>query len=278
MSFASRLENARQQIEKAEFVIVGAGAGLSAAAGITYDGERFTKNFSDFIERYDLTDMYSSGFFPFPAEEEKWAYWARHIKVNRYDPGPLSLYQKLFQLVSGENYFVITTNVDHQFQLAGFDERRIFATQGDYGLFQCAHACHKATYDNEKMISEMVRATEDCRIPSALVPHCPHCCGPMEVNLRKDDFFVEDQAWHQAAKRYAKFVQGALGKKIVFLELGVGYNTPGIIRIPFEQMTYSHPECRMIRLNRDHPEGVRENAGRTIAFTEDMGKVLDGLL
>lgn len=276
-SYHSRLNSLRQIIRNAETVLIGGGAGLSASAGLSYSGERFTSLFSDFISRYGLTDMYSAGFYPFPTQEEKWAYWSRHIKVNRYDPGPGQVYGDLLELVKGKALFVITTNVDAQFEKAGFGEERIFAVQGDYGKLQCAKACHQTLYDNEDMVRQMVTEQIDCRIPSTLIPRCPRCGGPMEPNLRKDQFFVEDDAWHRANGRYQQFLEALDEKPLVLFELGVGYNTPTIIKHPFERITAQHDNATLVRVNKDFPEVSRTNQERTIAFAQDIAEVVGAI-
>ena len=277
-SFESRVERARYFIRQASHIVIGGGAGLSDAAGLTYSGERFNKCFARFIERYGMEDMYSASFYPFETEEERWAYWALHINLNRYDPPGLSLYQDLLVSVQGKPHFVITTNVDHQFVKAGFLEERVFAVQGDYGFLQCAKACHRVLYRNEEMVRALLEHTKDCRVPRELIPRCPRCGGPMDVNLRKDELFVEDSAWEAAHDRYATFLQEALEGRVVFLELGVGFNTPAIIRFPFEKMLFQGPEARLIRVNRQHPLGPKENAGKSTAFPEDMDQVLAQLI
>jgi NAD-dependent SIR2 family protein deacetylase len=275
--YSQRLRRAAQALARAEFVLVGGGAGLSDAAGLTYSGKRFTDHFEPFIARYGFADLYTSSFFPFATEEERWAYWARHISLNRWETGATPLYQTLLGLVGGKDHFVLTTNVDHQFAKAGFAADRIFATQGDYGYLQCARGCHRTLYDNEALVREMLTETIDCRIPTARVPHCPRCGGPMDVNLRKDEYFVEDAAWDAARERYAGWLQRALRGGLVLLELGVGFNTPGIIRFPFERIVLGTPGATLVRLNRDDPQGPAENAGRTVAFSEDLSATV-GLL
>ena len=274
--FVQRLDKAKEVIDNADYIIIGAGAGLSTAAGIDYGFDRFSKYFQDFIDKYHFEDLYTSGFYPFETQEEKWAYWARHIQVNRYDVGKTVLYQKLLNLVKDKDYFVLTTNVEHQFWINEFEDERIFATQGDYGLLQCSKACHDKLYDNEKQVSEWIEKTVDCKIPSDLVPKCPVCGADMETNLRKDNLFVEDEKWHEMKKNYAEF----LGKidedeNLVFLELGVGFNTPVIIRYPFEQMTYNNPNSTLIRINKDYPQAIPENEDRTISFDEDISEIFD---
>nr|WP_320133981.1 Sir2 silent information regulator family NAD-dependent deacetylase [uncultured Holophaga sp.] len=271
------LTRARDALAEAAHVVVGAGAGLSDAAGLHYGGDRFREHFGDFIARYGLRDMYSAGFHPFPSPEERWGYWARHILVNRHLPPAFPLYRELLGLLEGKVFMVITTNVDHQFQKAGFPPDRIFAVQGDYGLFQCARACHTTLYDNEAAIRAMVEATVDCRMPSHLIPRCPVCGGELDANLRKDSHFVEDEAWEAARDRYAAFLGQALEGPVVFLELGVGFNTPVIIRYPFERMTYANPRATLIRLNAYDPGGAPEVAGQTLAFTQEMGAVIRAL-
>lgn len=275
--FVRRLELARKAIDNADYILIGGGAGLSDSAGLKYSGDRFTDNFKDFIEKYGMKDMYSSGFYPFKTEEEKWAYWARHIYVNRYEPGPTKLYQELFDLVKDKEYFVLTTNVESQFYKSGFDENKIFATQGDYGLFQCSEPCHDKLYDNESQVMEMLKETEDCRIPTELIPKCPVCGKDMEINIRKDNKFVEDENWHKSNDNYQKFLEEIDGEKVVFLELGVGYNTPTIIRFPFEQLTYNNPNALLIRINKDFPNPIKENIDKTISFDEDISEIINNL-
>ena len=272
--FVLRLDKAKKAIDEADYIVIGAGAGLSTAAGIDYGGERFERYFKDFIEEYHFTDMYSSGFYPFKTSEEKWAYWARHVFANRYDVGKTDVYQKLLKLVEDKEYFVLTTNVEHQFWINGFEDERIFATQGDYGLLQCGRACHDKLYSNEDKVHEWLENTKDFRIPSELVPVCPVCGEEMDLNLRKDNFFVEDDDWRVRNKRYYDFLDN-IGGKFVFLEIGVGFNTPGIIRYPFEQMTYSNPDATLIRLNLDYPQAIPENKDKTISFDENVEEILD---
>ena len=213
----------RRALDEADAVVIGAGAGLSTAAGFTYNGERFERYFSDFAEKYGFHDMYSGGFYSFPSQEEFWAYWSRYIFINRYQNAPKSVHEVLLELVRDKDYFVITTNVDHCFQKAGFDKKRLFYTQGDYGLFQCSEPCCQETFDNESVIRQMIERQENMKIPTELLPTCPHCGKPMTMNLRCDDTFVEDDGWHRAAERYENFLRTRAGGKILFLEFGVGY-------------------------------------------------------
>ncbi|MDS0524310.1 Sir2 silent information regulator family NAD-dependent deacetylase [Clostridium sp. SHJSY1] len=276
--YNNRIKKASEALKNAEYIFIGAGAGLSDAAGLKYSGKRFTDKFTDFIEKYDMEDLYTSSFYLFETMEEKWAYWARHISLNRFETPATKLYKKLYQLINKKKYFVLTTNVEHQFWKAGFSDEKIFATQGDYGYIQCAIGCHKKLYDNEMLVQDMLMQTRDCKIPSELVPKCPVCGGDMDVNVRKDKYFIQDEAWDRACNNYGSFLKEIEGKKVVFMELGVGFNTPGIIRYPFEQITYANSNATLIRLNRDYPDGPDENKDKTIAFDEDMMKIIIDLL
>ena len=273
-NYIDRIEKAREAIKKADYIVVGGGAGLSDAAGLKFYGERFTSKFADFIDKYDMEDLYTSSFYPFETMEEKWAYWARHIYVNRFEVGATPLYKKLYELVKNKKYFVITTNVEKQFYKAKFDNEKIFATQGDYGYIQCAKACHDKLYYDEDLVNEMISKTKDCKIPSELVPKCPVCKGDMEVNVRKDNYFVQDDNWYKEARNYEQFIKEIKDKKVVFLELGVGFNTPTIIRFPFEKLAYNNSNATLIRINKDFSEGMEENEAKTISFDEDMMKVI----
>ena len=234
---SAEIDRLKNEIETADAIVIGAGSGLSTAAGFTYSGERFEKYFSDFIEKYQFRDMYSGGFYPFESLEEHWAYWSRCIYINHYMDVDNGTYKGLFKLVKDKDYFVLTTNVDHQFQKAGFDKHRLFYTQGDYGLFQCSQPCCQETYDNEACIQDMLKTQKNMRIPTELIPHCPKCGKPMTMNLRADDTFVQDKGWYRAAERYEEFLRRHKNLHILFLELGLGYNTPAIIKYSFWQMT-----------------------------------------
>jgi len=276
-NYKERIKKASDALKNAEYIFIGAGAGLSDAAGLKYSGTRFTDRFPDFIKKYEMEDLYSSSFYPFETMEEKWAYWARHISLNRFETPATELYKKLYNLVNEKKYFVLTTNVEHQFWKAGFLDEKIFATQGDYGYIQCAKGCHSKLYYDEEIVAEMLKHTKDCKIPSELIPKCPVCGGEMDVNVRKDKYFVQDEAWDKACDNYSSFLKEIEDKKVVFIELGVGFNTPGIIRYPFEQRTYVNPNATIIRLNRDYPYGAVENEDKTIAFDEDMMGVIRAL-
>jgi NAD-dependent SIR2 family protein deacetylase len=272
------IEKLHKALREADAVVIGAGAGLSTAAGFTYSGERFQQHFADFINKYGFTDMYSAGFYPFPTEEEKWAYWSRHIYYNRYVPAPKPVYENLLKLLDGKDYFVITTNVDHQFQKAGFDKKRLFYTQGDYGLFQCAKPCHQKTYDNEEVVKRMITEQMDLSIPSELVPKCPVCGGRMEVNLRSDETFVEDEGWHAASERYADFIRRHLHDNILFLDLGSGGNTPIVFKIPFIKWTMQNPNAIYATVNLGEAFTVDQIKDRSIVIDADINDVLNSLL
>ena len=275
---AAGIAKLRRALDDAEAVVVGAGAGLSTSAGLTYAGERFERNFADFIEKYGFTDMYTAGFHRFETLEEQWAYWSRHIWLNRYVDAPKNTYPKLLRLLAGKDFFVITTNVDHRFQLAGFSKERLFYTQGDYGLWQCSVPCHAKTYDNYETVKRMVEEQRDMRVPSELVPMCPVCGKPMSMNLRADATFVEDEGWHAAAERYTDFLRAKSLKRVLYLELGVGGNTPGIIKYPFWQMTAANPLATYACVNFGDAVAPREILGRSILIDGDIDAVLDELL
>ena len=271
-------EKLHKALRETDAIVVGAGAGLSTSAGFTYSGERFQQHFADFIGKYGFTDMYSAGFYPFPSEEEHWAYWSRHIYYNRYVPAPKPVYDNLLKLLKDKDYFVITTNVDHRFQKAGFDKQRLFYTQGDYGLFQCAKPCHQKTYDNEEMVKRMIAEQQDMRIPTELIPHCPVCGGPMKVNLRADETFVEDEGWHAASERYTEFIRRHKDGKVLFLDLGSGGNTPVIFKIPFIRWTMQNPNAIYATINLGEAFTVDQIADRSIVINADIGEILEKLL
>lgn len=274
----SLIEEAKRKLEDVDAVVIGAGAGLSTSAGFTYSGKRFEENFLDFIEKYGFKDMYSAGFYPFKTLEEQWAYWSRYIYINRYQDAPKTVYYDLYNLVKDKDYFVLTTNVDHCFQKAGFDRDRLFYTQGDYGLWQCSKPCHKKTYDNETVVRMMVDKQKDMRVPSELVPYCPVCGAPMSMNLRADNTFVEDNGWHRAADRYQDFIRRHKETKILYLELGVGGNTPGIIKYPFWQMTYHNPNATYLCINQSEAYAPIEIKKQSICIDYDIGDILKQLI
>ena len=276
-SCSEPMERLKAALQDCDAVVIGAGAGLSTAAGFTYTGERFEKYFSDFAAKYGIQDMYSGGFFPFATPEEHWAYWSRYIYINRYMDAPKPVYDAILKLVQDKDYFVITTNVDHCFQKAGFDKNRLFYTQGDYGLFQCSEPCCQETFDNEAVIREMVKRQENMKIPTELLPTCPHCGKPLTMNLRSDNKFVEDEGWHRAAERYENFLRTRAGQKIFFLEFGVGYNTPVIIKYPFWQMTAKNPKAIYACINQGQAVCPQEIERQSVCINADIGQVLQSL-
>ena len=274
---SAQIDRLRAALDRADAVLIGAGAGLSTAAGLSYSGERFERYFSDFAQKYGIRDIYSGGFYPFETPEETWAWWSRHIYVNRYDIPAGQPYIDLLRLVRERDYFVLTTNVDHQFQLAGFDKTRLFYTQGDYGLWQCSKPCHDRTYDNEMAVRQMVEQQRDMWIPSELIPRCPVCGAPMTMNLRCDERFVEDEGWHAAQQRYAAFLREHAGARLLLLELGVGFNTPGIIKLPFWRMTAENPLACYACINLTDAFCPQELAPRSICIRGDLAQILKRL-
>lgn len=292
--YLDNIEKLKKAIMDADAIVIGAGAGLSTSAGFVYTGERFYKYFHDFAQKYRFSDMYSGGFYPYRTLEEHWAYWSRYIYINRYMDAPKPVYDKLYELVKEKDYFVLTTNVDHCFQKAGFDKHRLFYTQGDYGLFQCSKPCHADTYENEDIIREMVEAqgylieedgelslpegvTPKMVVPSDLIPHCPKCGKPMSMNLRADDTFVEDEGWHCASERYAEFLRRHKNMKVLFLEVAVGFNTPGIIKYSFWRMTYDWKDAMYVCLNYGEAYAPDEIKKKSLCINADIGEILDRL-
>ena len=277
-SCSEQIERLKAALQDCDAVVIGAGSGLSTAAGFTYTGERFERHFSDFARKYGIEDMYSGGFYPFPTREAFWAYWSRYICINRYQDAPKPVYDDLLKLVRDKDYFVITTNVDHCFQKAGFDKKRLFYTQGDYGLFQCSEPCCQETFDNEAAIREMVERQENMEIPTELLPVCPHCGKPLTMNLRCDDTFVEDEGWHKAAERYENFLRTRDGQKNLFLELGVGFNTPAIIKYPFWRMTARNPRAVYACVNAGQAVCPPEIERQAICLDADIAQTLQSLM
>lgn len=275
--YSENIKRLKEELEQAGAVLIGAGAGLSASAGFTYAGERFQKNFSDFEEKYEFHDMYSGGFYPFDGLEEYWAYWSRFIWLNRYTEPPRPVYQDLLELVKEKEYFVLTTNVDHCFQKAGFDKKRLFYTQGDYGLLQCSEPCCQETWDNEEIIRQMVKEQKDMRIPTELIPRCPKCGSPMTMNLRCDDTFVEDEGWHQASERYSQFLRRHQNTRMLLLDLGTGMNTPGIVKYSFWRMTHDWPDATYACLNYGEAYAPDEIKRKSICVNGDIGDILTAL-
>ena len=275
--YNSRILQAKQAIKQADYIIIGAGSGLSAAAGLKYSGEKFERNYKKFIEKYHFEDLYSASFYDFSSQEEKWAFFAKMIKLNRYNEKPLKLYQKLYEIIKDKNYFVLSTNVDGQFFNSGFDKDKVFEVQGDYCYLQCENACHNKLYYNKELVEKWIQNTVDCKIPSNLVMKCPVCGGNMDMNLRKDANFVQDSNWYDMSRKYDEFLGRTKDKNVVLLEIGVGFNTPGIIRFPFEQMTNNSKKTTLIRINKDYPSTMLEIKNKTILFNEDTNEIIEDL-
>lgn len=264
--------------QDSEAILIGAGSGLSAAAGLEYYGERFQQNFADYIARYNITDMYSGGFYPYETLEENWGFRSRQAKLNRYDVSVGDVYLKLLELVRNKPYFVITTNVDAQFERAGFDIKNIFTTQGDYAKFQCTVPCHDTLYDNKSRIFAMVEQQTDCRVPGDLVPYCPHCGEPMMLHVRIDNSFVENTDWQSSQQRYNEFLNQFHTDKLLLLELGVGFNTPTIIRFPFDRFSQQFPYTRLIRINKDDVRGAGGLAENALLLQADIAEWIDQMI
>ena len=265
-------------LQECEAVVIGAGSGLSTAAGYTYTGERFQKYFADFAEKYGIRDMYSGGFYPFPTQEEFWGYWSRYIFINRYMDAPKPVYEKLLRLVADKDYFVITTNVDHCFQKAGFAKKRLFYMQGDYGLFQCSEPCCRKTYDNEISIRKMLEEQKDMRVSAELIPYCPICGKPMTMNLHCDATFVQDDGWYRASQRYKEFLEQHKGLSVLFLEVGVGMNTPAIIKFPFWHLANEWENAAYACINLGEAYAPEEIEAKSICINEDIGVALQKLI
>jgi len=290
-----RISRLKNELGTADAVVIGAGAGLSTAAGLTYSGERFERYFFDFAKKYGIRDIYSGGFYPFPDEETRWAWWARHIYYNRYIDPQKPVYHKLFDLVKDKDYFVVTTNVDHQFQRAGFDKKRLFYTQGDYGLFQSVNPSLQKTYDNEEWVKKAMDAQgfvkdadgvyqvpEDgqiaMRIPSDLIPKCPDDGSDVTMNLRADDSFVEDEGWHRASAAYSDFLRRHEKVHVLYLELGVGANTPVIVKYVFQSLTAENPLATYACINYNEAYAPEEIADRSIVINGDAWEIISNLL
>ena len=275
--YNSRILQAKQAIQQADCIIIGAGSGLSTAAGLLYSGEKFEKDFKEFIGKYYFDNLYSASFYEFKTQEEKWAFFAKMIKINRYNEKTLKLYQELYEVVKNKEYFVLSTNVDGQFYNSGFNKDKVFEVQGDYSYLQCENACHNKLYNNKELVEKWLQNTKDCKIPSDLVMKCPICGGNMDMNLRKDVNFVQDENWYKQSKKYEDFLSRSKGKNVVLLEIGVGFNTPGIIRFPFEQLTANSDKTTLIRINKDYPLPMLEIRNKTISFDEETNKIIEDL-
>lgn len=277
MEYRDKILKVRDLLKESDCVLIGAGAGLSAAAGMEYSGESFEKNYREFIDKYYFDNLYSASFYDFKTQEEKWAFFAKMIKLNRYNDKPLQLYQELYELVCSKDYFVLSTNVDGQFYNSGFDAERVFEIQGDYCFLQCENACHDKLYYNKELVEKWIQNTKDCKILSDLVMKCPVCGGNMDMNLRKDANFVQDKNWYVQAKKYEEFINNAKDKKMVLLEIGVGFNTPGIIRFPFERMVEENEDTYLVRINKEYPSAILDINDKLVSFNENVSKIIGDL-
>lgn len=272
------IQKLKEEIENSEYILIGAGAGLSTSAGFLYDGKRFEDNFKDYIKKYGFTDMYSAGFYNFPTLEEYWAYFSLNVYINRYDIEENETYLNLYNIVKNKNYFVITTNVDGRFADSKFDKDKIFAVQGDFSLFQCSKPCRQETFYNEKYIREMIKYKKEMKIPTELIPKCPYCGRNMSMNLRVDSTFVQDKNWHNQKSKYEEFLKISNDSKILFLELGVGFNTPSIIKYNFWRMTFNNKNSVYASINLGECYCTSDIAERSICIDADISEVLKKLI
>lgn len=268
----------KEEIENSEYILIGAGAGLSTSAGFSYDGKRFEDNFKDYIKKYGFTDMYSAGFYNFPTLEEYWAYFSLYVYINRYDIEENETYLNLYNIVKNKNYFVITTNVDGRFIDSKFDKDKIFAVQGDFSLLQCSKPCRQETFYNEKYIREMIKYKKEMKIPTELIPKCPYCGKNMSMNLRADSTFVQDKNWDKQKLKYENFLKNSYNSKILFLELGVGFNTPSIIKYNFWRMTLNNKKSVYASINLGECYSASDIEERSICIDADISEVLKKLI
>lgn len=272
------IQKLKEEIENSEYILIGAGAGLSTSAGFLYDGKRFEDNFKDYIKKYGFTDMYSAGFYNFPTLEEYWAYFSLYVYINRYDIEENETYLNLYNIVKNKNYFVITTNVDGRFADSKFDKDKIFAVQGDFSLFQCSKPCRQETFYNEKYIREMIKYKKEMKIPTELIPKCPYCGRNMSMNLRADSTFVQDKNWDKQKSKYENFLKNSNNSKILFLELGVGFNTPSIIKYNFWRMTLNNKKSVYASINLGECYSASDIEERSICIDADISEVLKKLI
>ena len=272
------IQKLKEEIENSEYILIGAGAGLSTSAGFLYDGKRFEDNFKDYIKKYGFTDMYSAGFYNFPTLEEYWAYFSLYVYINRYDIEENETYLNLYNIVKNKNYFVITTNVDGRFADSKFDKDKIFTVQGDFSLFQCSKPCRKETFYNEKYIREMIKYKKEMKIPTELIPKCPYCGRNMSMNLRADSTFVQDKNWDKQKSKYENFLKNSDNSKILFLELGVGFNTPSIIKYNFWRMTLNNKKSVYASINLGECYSASDIEERSICIDADISEVLKKLI
>lgn len=280
--YEQQIKDAAEMIRNAEYVLIGAGAGMSTAAGAQYGGKFFEENFAEFQKKYGkgpyMQDMYSAGFYPFPDEESYWGYWSKQALLGGINLDVTPLHRLLLEALSDKKIFVLSTNADAQFVKAGLPDEKIFCTQGDYFHIQCGKGCHDKTYDAVELFHQMNQARRDCKIPSHMVPKCPVCGGPMDMNLRKDNFFVQDATWYEAEERFSDYLSEAINEKLVLLELGVGFNTPTIIRFPFEKLVREHENISLIRLNLEQAVVPESFGRRAVGINADMSKSIKDIV
>ena len=279
LNIEKKIAQIKKLISNADSIIIGAGSGLSTAAGLEYSGQRWEKTFPEFIKKYKMTDMYTSSFYNFKTQEEKWAYWARHLYVNNVGCDAFDLYKELYSFIKNKDYFVITTNVDDQFYKSGFDKNRIFRTQGSYKYLQCAKGCNNKTYESSELITKLnENIDKNLHVPSNLVPYCEKCNGPMDPNIRMNDYFVEDNIFNEGKNNYINFLQKCKGKKVVLIEMGIGMNTPGIIRFPFEKMTLENKDWYLVRLNRSFMDCMFDMGDKIFLLKGDIKNSLKAII
>ena len=276
----NRIKQGKELIDEADAIVVGIGSGLSAAGGLNFTNEDLVKQFyPEYYELgfkciFDIISLYWSMDRCSP--EQFWSFWARHIKEIRFDPPVTKPYEDLAKILKNKNYFVINTNVDGQYEKSDLDKERVFAPQGNYSLLQCSLPCSNDVYDDKEIIERMVKNMPDkFHIRTEDVPKCPHCGRFLIPNLRSGANFVE-KPHIKKRKEYQKFIEDNVkdDKKIVFLEIGVGFNSPGVIRTPFNYMTYEIPNAKLIRINLNDPNVPHEIKSKTIIIQDDIKKVL----
>lgn len=275
VSSLSQAELLIELVDEAEAIVIGIGAGMSAAAGFTYVGKRFTDAFPDFISKYRFFDMLQASLFEYEDLQEYWAFQSRFSLLNFFDQPVGQAYLNLRKIIKGKNYHIITTNADNAFYAAEYDMDKVFRIQGEYGLWQCVNHCHQQTYQNEALIREMVEKQSHMKVPKELVPYCPKCGAPLEVNKRTiEKGMVEDSHFHEQKHRYEQFINDNNGKKVLYLEIGVGHTTPQLIKQPFQQMTEDNEQALFVTMNQKDYFIPRNIRSRTIRLDKDIAEIL----
>ena len=262
-------------IQESDAIVVGIGAGMSAADGFLYIGERFEHAFPDFIEKYQLLDMLQASLYDFEDWEEYWAFQSRFVALNYLDQPLGASYVYLRELLAQKPHHIITTNADNAFAIAGYDSNNVFHIQGEYALWQCSNHCHQQTYRDDAKIRQMIAEQTNMRIPSELIPRCPKCNAPFEINKRNEEKgMVEDADFHAQAKRYHAFLDAHSKGKVLYLEIGVGHTTPQFIKHPFQQRVAENPDALFVTLNHKHyriPLAIRP---QTVQFTGHIAELI----